>query len=493
MKEQAVVEQELELATPIPNTDTQIHDFTNRSRTDVSSQPRTDTIEADESVTSATTGISELQIPDHLEDQEHDVSPHWLENGTIEEKEKWLQSLFPTIESVQINDTVTKCDGDPQKCIDELLNLSFIHDDADRHQPEPKPVLKGIEGFVTEGTNGKGRKGKSKKNRRRNEPEDLYASDGTTSSGAVTPNTNIWDSAAHDVEFIVSRTQSSTSSIKSSYHENGANLALTIRALITKEAESNFTKIKSDDILQIQAAELKEYFETVPDKYIYGALLFAQMLPSAAKDLLDAMTTQSGGVYGHGRLVPQYTPVNLSEDEKPKKRPTSLSSPIAPADAALLIGRAGAHGYHADRAFTQASSAYRRGKSDHLYGGAAAYYASVGHERRKKEKELLASAADAWVGQQSTSDSLDLHGVTVEQAVRISRTRVENWWERLGDRKYVIGGIGGGYRIITGVGTHSAQGIGRIGPAVSKMLLREGWKVNIQRGEIIVEGRARRT
>ena len=124
-------------------------------------------------------------------------------------------------------------------------------------------------------------------------------------------------------------------------------------------------------------------------------------------------------------------------------------------------------------------------------GGAAAYYAQVGHEQLKKQKELQSATYDAVVSQQSSATVLDLHGVTVQHAVRIAKDRVEDWWDLLGDRRYVLGGIGGGYKIIVGLGTHSSQGVGKIGPAVGKMLMREGWKVNIQRGEIIVEGKAR--
>lgn len=487
LERQAIVEQELELAAPVHTDNSQLGESRAKSRT-TSSQRKTRTTHPGEALVSVTTAISDLQTSSAGTDtghfEEHDVDPRLVPAGASDlEKEAWLQSLFPAIESVQITETIVRCNGDIQKSVDELLNLSFIHDDANQSYTPPI-VVKSVDAFAEEG---KTRRKKTRKNRRKQDKEDSYLTDGTMSSGAVTPN-NVWRSAAEDVEFIVSRTQMSTASVKSIYHQNNASLSSTIKALVTKEAELRASKIETDSILQLQVAELKLEIEGMADNYMYGALLLAQMIPSAARDLLEAMVSQPQGLEP-GRLIAQYTPVNLSEDEKPKKA-ARAATPLV--DHSLLTSQAGVHSIHADRAFSQASSAFRRGKSDRLMGGAAAYYADVGHQQRKRQKELISSAADTLVKQQSTADSLDLHGVSVEHAVRIAKGSVEDWWERLGDRRYVVGGIGNGYKIIVGLGTHSSQGIGRIGPAVSKMLIREGWKVNIQNGEVIVEGKVRR-
>lgn len=486
LKEQAVVEQELELAAPIPKDIPQTEN--SDPNTDIA---RTNQQNLEDNLASVTTGISDLTTSETTDTNTdyHDFNtlPEGLENASTSDKERWLKTLFPSIESVQITETLSKCDGDLQRSVDELLNLSFIHDDIDEKY-EPPPVLRGIDGFAARDGS---RKTKTRKTRRKQENDSHYLSDDPNSSSSAPSSRNVWNNAMDDVDFVASRTQMSTKYVHSIYNQNNGSLALTIRSLITKEAETQSAKIWSDEILQIQAAELKFECEGTSDKYIYGALLLAQMHPSAAKDLLDAMVKSPGQPSEIGRLIPQYVPVNLSEDEEPKKR-SGLRTPTSTIDPSLLLGRAGVHSIQASSAFQQASSAYRRGKSDKLMGGAAAYYASVGHEERKRHKQLMASAADAHVGQQSTANSLDLHGVTVEHAVRIAKNSVEDWWEALGDRKYVVGGIGSGYKIIVGVGTHSAQGIGRIGPAVSKMLMREGWKVNVQRGEVVVEGRVRR-
>jgi len=92
------------------------------------------------------------------------------------------------------------------------------------------------------------------------------------------------------------------------------------------------------------------------------------------------------------------------------------------------------------------------------------------------------------VADQSTRTELDLHGVNVKDALRISRERVTTWWHELGEGRIGGRGVGSGYRIVTGMGNHSEGGKGKLGPAVGKMLIREGWKVEVRGGVLIVTG-----
>lgn len=126
-------------------------------------------------------------------------------------------------------------------------------------------------------------------------------------------------------------------------------------------------------------------------------------------------------------------------------------------------------------------------------GGAASYYSSVGRDASASLRRHEAAAADALVTIQSKPGEVDLHGVTVKDAVSIARARVENWWEQQG-REWARQGkvMGGGLRVITGAGRHSEGGRGRLGPAVGGMLVREGWKVEVGNGVVEVVGRARK-
>jgi len=53
-------------------------------------------------------------------------------------------------------------------------------------------------------------------------------------------------------------------------------------------------------------------------------------------------------------------------------------------------------------------------------------------------------------------------------------------------------GQGRGLRIVTGVGRHSEGGRGKLGPAVARMLVSEGWRVEVGEGIVEVLGRAKR-
>ena len=100
------------------------------------------------------------------------------------------------------------------------------------------------------------------------------------------------------------------------------------------------------------------------------------------------------------------------------------------------------------------------------------------------------------MAQQSGEEEVDLHGVRVGDAVRIARERVLAWWVRRrgaewrGTRRGAANDAR--FRIVTGWGRHSEGGRGRLGPAVGGMLVREGWKVEVGTGWLVVMGRAGR-
>lgn len=128
---------------------------------------------------------------------------------------------------------------------------------------------------------------------------------------------------------------------------------------------------------------------------------------------------------------------------------------------------------------------------------AAGYYSQLGRDLSTHLKAASESDADALVSSQSSATVLDLHGVSVQSATRIAAERTSAWWEGLGEARIPGGGrgggvIGGGYRIVTGLGRHSEGGRGKLGPAVVRTLVREGWKVEVGEGEVLVLGKARR-
>ena len=431
-------------------------------------------------VTSITAGLSDLNWDDTT-----DIGAN-LEEMPFETKEDWLKTMFPDIASYTIASTLKKCNSALNRSIDELLNLSFLDQNGVQ-----SPMPKGVDGFLEEHKGGRGHKGRRKRKIRPDHSSRATSSTSALSDMSNAPQ-NVWTTLSEDVDFICARTNLPQQIVKSAFHTNAASLSATIRALAQREAAQFKTLEDLDPTLQLQFAVLKTEFHFLPESLLFGLLSMARKFPSAAHELTEAMMVSRGQEMVEEDAA-KYASPNLpqnSEDVVPGSRASWSKVELSEAKSALA-----AHGSVASTAFSRASAAFRRGKSDHLMGGAAAYYASVGREHAKAMKELHSALADAHVASQSSSSALDLHGVSVADAVRIAKARVNTWWENLGDAKYAPGGGGparDGYRIVTGIGRHSRDGAPRIGPAITRTLVRQGWKVEVGRGEAIVTGRARR-
>lgn len=432
-------------------------------------------------VTSITTGVSDLKWSDS------DSLGHGLQDSSEEQKTIWLQHMFPGIPRRELVSVLESHLGSLDRATDELLNLSFLNQGYDEEkEAEDIPVLKGVDGFAEELQSH--RKGKKKRKPRTNE------SSGTSSAASSVYESdprslNVWSTMSEDVEFICSRTTLEPQAVRSIYHLNGARLPSTIRALAMKEEAGYAQMSQVDPILDFQLAEFQNQFEHVPKSQMYGLLKLARNIPSAAQELLEALTAvEDNTIPGKLHDAAHYAPVDLKENQPFE----TSSSPNWRAGNATPRQSAASHRLAATQIFDQASAAYKKSKSDRLFGGAAAYYADIGRERVKAAKEASAAEADFLVAQQSSPTVLDLHGVSVQDAVRIASMKTQRWWDGLGDAKYASGGGGparAGFRIVTGVGSHSRNHAPRIGPAVSKMLVREGWKVEIGHGELVVTGK----
>ncbi|KAK5196693.1 hypothetical protein LTR99_005484 [Exophiala xenobiotica] len=438
-----------------------------RDATDTSRSSPGDTIS--NGVTSITTGLSELRW------HETESLGRELEDSTLEQKTAWLLNIFPDIPRRELASVLQSHDGDLDKATDELLNLSFLMQGY-QEPPEPVPVLKSVDAFA-EGMQ-PSRKGRKSKRNRTNESSRASSVSSSAYETGYAPS-NVWSTMSEDT-------------VRSVYHANGARLPTTIRALAAKEAAAYDRPEAIDPIIELQISEFQTEFEQVPKSVMYGLLILARKIPSAAHELLEAMTAaRTDEDLDQIRNAAHYTPLDL-KDDTPWESPIPTRKTVTASSEQIS---AAAYRAAATQNFNQATSAWKKSKSDRLYGGAAAYYAEVGRERASAARALHAAEADTLVSRQSSSNVLDLHGVSVQDAVRIASSTTQRWWDGLGDAKYVSGGGGparAGFRIVTGVGTHSKNHAPRIGPAVSKMLIREGWKIEIGHGELIVTGKIRR-
>lgn len=408
-----------------------------------------------------------------------------LSGATQEDKVGYLTEMFPSVDPFSIRHTLDKSGGDVDRSMDVLLNLAFFDEQQPDENGTTVSVPKGIDGFVENANSDigrkRGRKRKAKNQNSKNQGALPYV------SPDATPAVNKWDAGQKDVEFICSRTSPilKRETVTSAYHSNGASLSATIQSLAVAHAPKE-QAINEDPVMVEQVTELTQEFSSVPSTTLAGLLRITRNAVSAANELAAAMVSRPApsSVSELIKITTTNPPLDLGDDE-PVQR--TAGSRVA-RNYNRARNSAGLHYVAGADAFSKASAAYRRGRSDRMMGGAAAYYSAVGRDHLERAKRDASAAADALVDSQSGSSVLDLHGVSVQDAVRIASERVWDWWESLGDSKYMRGARPPGYRIVTGVGRHSHDGTSRLGPAVGKTLAREGWRVEIDEGVLTVVG-----
>ncbi|KAL2862842.1 Smr domain protein [Aspergillus lucknowensis] len=421
-----------------------------------------------------------------------------LSGASEEDKIFYLTEMFPTAERFTIQHTLRKSNGDVDRSMDVLLNLAFFEEQPTTEDGAPVILSKGVDGFENDEVGrkkGRKRKGKNRRSRKQRSASPISPDHDLTPTDLSTPG-NKWEAAQNDVDFICARTFPilKKETVTSTYHANGASLPATIRALAVANAPRDERVIHEHPVMATQVAELTQEFPTTTRELLAGLLIITRNSISAAHELASTLLATPAPPSVAELIKITTSPPPLEVEQEVPKRPGADSGP--PQAYEQVTGSAGYHYAAGAEALTKASAAYRRGKSDRLMGGAAAYYSALGRDHLERAKRDAAAAADALVDSQSTWNSLDLHGVSVQDAVRITSWRVAKWWDSLGDSKYMRGSNGdasrGGYRIITGMGRHSHDGNSRLGPAVGKMLAREGWKVEVGEGVLTVVGVVRR-
>ncbi|KAJ5721601.1 uncharacterized protein N7483_009535 [Penicillium malachiteum] len=415
-----------------------------------------------------------------------------LSGASSDDKVASLSEMFPTLSTLRITHTLKKTDQDLDKAMDELLNHSFF---GETQLDDESQILvpKGIEGFNTDWTNVGQKSGRKQKKQRQKQKQKAYSAPTSPADG---PPINKWEAAKEDIDFICSRAIGlSVEKVKSAYHANGASVPLTIRALAFAAAPKDSREIDEDAVMLSQVAELAHEHLTIPKTALIGLLRITRSMISATNELAAVMVQQPESP-AHEVIKFKAEPLNLEDEDEniPYSRGYSEGGSYSALGYEQARAAANEHFAAGSAAYRQAVEASRRARSHHLYAGAAAVYRERGQEHRELGMQRLATASDRLVDRQSSGCQLDLHGVTVLNAIRITRERVEAWWDGLGDTKYVRGGgkhAHDGFKIVTGVGNHSHDGTARLGPAVSKMLLKEGWSVEIERGFLIVTGKSR--
>ena len=399
--------------------------------------------------------------------------PFGVESDNLDEdgKVRLLSSIFPTLKPYDIQYSLKKAKMDLNSTVDDLMTRAFLEETGSKSQ--------GIDAFLETGYSNLPRKQKKKKKKKNGRWIEQEASNSSTRSPS-SPGGK-WDTGKQDIEFISTRTATPIAQISSIYYKYGASTPATISHII--ESHQALKIAVDDPILHTKAIDLAHEFPTVSASSLQSIVQITNPSIQYARELAKALELHPNSSKPTIEVEIRHAPINLHPTPEYRKeaRKDALSLERATANAAKYTEQR-------DTDFQKASQAYRRGKSDHLMGAAAAYYSQQGRDADALARIARSDVADALVANQTSRTELDLHGMNVNDAKRIVKERVTTWWHELGMTEGGRPVVGSRYHIVTGMGHHSNGGVGKLGPAVCKMLVRDGWKVEVQPGQVFVLG-----
>ncbi|KAI5850651.1 hypothetical protein BZA05DRAFT_59778 [Tricharina praecox] len=406
-----------------------------------------------------------------------------------------LRMMFPTMSRFSLENALRKASGDLERATDELLNRVSLEEDGE--------TGKGIDGFGEEvmfqrkKRKGKGRATAPGLQRRMSLPPE------GTENTPVAQRVSVWDKKNEEIGYISTCLGIPKTVVASTHHANGGSVPRTIATLLdahggeaVADGEEHLAEL--NELVQEFGGEVKaEYLDRLlrlcKDNKI-AVFQFGEQLRRGSLAVLGLR--QVSAASSPRKPAPARSgPTRLTHDDGStwtvigtSLQATQATSPTyhRPLNYATSAQLAGVYRHARNEAFQKAAASHRRSKSDRLMGGVAAVYADQGHEYHARTKEYENRAAEQYVIENSGDGVLDLHGVTVSQAVKIANERTTRWWAEAQPDAYGRGFQP--FRIVTGMGRHSANGEAKLTPAVSKMLQRGGWKIGVGRGEILVYG-----
>ncbi|GAA5825033.1 hypothetical protein JCM3770_007378 [Rhodotorula araucariae] len=335
-----------------------------------------------------------------------------------------------------------------------------------------------------------------------------HASNPASSALADAPlSTNAWASISSQASFLSACMHVSVSRITSVYHAQGSSLARTVSVLLEQLAhERPFDALAG-------ALELKSQLRLIVPVQKASDDHLEALLSAAEGDLSDALDLhgfigeleQSGAPLALTALVSRAPSAAASALHSVAGVPegfTVVSAGRSPTLAAHAVpptatapveerytfeqcqSRALEYLVKRNDAFRTAARSFQRGGAGER--GAAGYWAEKGREydrERRKWEERVARAAVSERRAKTGTNTVDLHGLTLAQALTIVDEACNTWWTNARDTLHPEP-----LRIITGVGRHSRNGTPVLGPAVAKHLDREGWRWKWDDGPIVAGG-----
>ncbi|KAI1116427.1 hypothetical protein F5Y14DRAFT_406649 [Nemania sp. NC0429] len=417
-----------------------------------------------------------------------------LDDLTDEEKEKHLAAMFVCLKLIDVKMALQKSNGDADLAIDGLLNLQLLEQTGQRP--------KGVDGFyVSDDDVPRGKKKARKRAKKASKAVNASQIINSKSTYMVPaqegPDQD--DNVNHDnVKFISDHFSLPTSEATEIYRSRQSSLGNSIIAILDNYIALGWRCNPSQSQLQ-HMKEQEERVPWIPSDY-FSPIFNTTATPEAAVDVVDVLANH----FKKPAYLKHKVPYSVIASDLELDSDMSLSSTRAQAsrgarplpttlqEASATKATLAASTKHS---FAVASSAFRKGKADPLMRQAASFFADRARTEAISHRAAISMEAELLVDQQSTEDTIDLHGVTVNDGVDIALRRVWRWWDARGQAEKTRGRAGkavdDGLKVVTGIGRHNPDGKSRLRINVFKALVEDGWKVEALNGSFLVTGRRR--
>ncbi|KHN99032.1 Smr domain protein [Metarhizium album ARSEF 1941] len=399
-----------------------------------------------------------------------------------------LQSMFADLKEFDVQYALKQANGDFQTALDDLLNVQYLQSTGQQ--------MKGVDGFFEPESSRC--KGKKKREGKRKVP-----SDGDQSSdGASFPSFASEARSQDEIDYIAERFSIRSDQVYPIYYKFQCSKAATVVELLNQYISYGIGS--QDESGKGNAERLAKNYRHVPQKYMPAVVHVAGHIPQFADDIAALLNKHFSKQPKIKKMDLSYrlTPLPQADIEGGRDM-TTLSQAGATPAVELVAKHSSMNNMNLEEAMSRANKfhqasrdaaasavqMHRRGSSSPLYRQAASYYSDQAREQGRYAQTTTSAAADILVAKRSTRYCVDLHGVLVQDGVRIARQQVREWWGGLGESRAKKLRDDGGFTVITGLGRHSAGGVSRMRQAVAAALLQDGWELRVETGRFVVTGR----
>ncbi|KAF4976312.1 hypothetical protein FZEAL_6997 [Fusarium zealandicum] len=403
-----------------------------------------------------------------------------------------LQSMFSELKEFDIKHCLKKANGDFQTALDDLLNIQYLKSTGQEQ--------KGVDGFFQPDAGA----GKKKKRNGKKGKKPLETDTSTSSSGSSSPAIDDLKEMKRqdEIAYLADRLDLPFGVVSDIFYKkrcaSGATAVEILDQYISQGIETQ------DEQGKKFAQELVQKYRNVPEKYMSTIVQVTGSISQESDDIAVLLSRHFTKNPWTQKLSLDYPLTPLPQDDiegfetvtSGKAISSKMTTPLAlksgmsggPSAYAQAADRASQYNRAKREAAASAAQLSRRGGSNPLYRQAAGYYAEVAREQGRYASQATSTAADLLVEKQSSASSIDLHGVYVQDGVRIARQRVQAWWSGLGEFR-TDKARQQPFTVVTGLGRHSAGGVSQLRQAVAAALLQDGWKMQVETGRFVIKGR----